>query len=110
MRSITYSLVALAISCTFSIARDGELPPPKDEPKVINPGPPPSDAIVLFDGKNLSQWQSAKEGACQVGDQGWIRRGEWHRKYPDQKAIWRLSVARGVGLPGPGQRRGAGKR
>src|SRR5258708_4238022 len=26
------------------------------EPKVIDPGPPPSDAIILFDGKDLSQW------------------------------------------------------
>ena len=36
------------------------------EPKVIDPGPvggPPSDAIVLFDGKDLSQWQSGKNGA-----------------------------------------------
>ncbi|MBM3836178.1 MAG: DUF1080 domain-containing protein [Verrucomicrobia bacterium] len=37
------------------------------EPKIINPGPlavqlPPSDAIVLFDGKDLSQWQSANGG------------------------------------------------
>jgi hypothetical protein len=32
------------------------------EPKVIDPGPPPSDAIVLFDGKDLSQWQSEKAG------------------------------------------------
>src|SRR5260221_9391258 len=30
------------------------------EPKVIDPGPPPSDAIVLFDGKDLSKWQSEK--------------------------------------------------
>lgn len=26
-------------------------------PKVVDPGPPPSDAIVLFDGKDLSQWK-----------------------------------------------------
>src|SRR5215470_2595742 len=35
------------------------------EPKVIDPGPvggPPSDAIVLFDGKDLSQWKSDKGG------------------------------------------------
>jgi len=32
------------------------------EPKVINPGPPPADAIVLFDGKDLSKWQSANRG------------------------------------------------
>jgi hypothetical protein len=37
------------------------------EPPVINPGPvggPPSDAIVLFDGTDLSKWQSAKGGAA----------------------------------------------
>ena len=32
------------------------------EPKVIDSGPPPSDALVLFDGKDLSQWQSEKGG------------------------------------------------
>jgi Domain of Unknown Function (DUF1080) len=43
-----------------------ELPPPKDEPRVVTPGPQPaapsgapSDAIVLFDGKDLSNWKSA---------------------------------------------------
>src|SRR5437762_12096237 len=30
------------------------------EPTVIDPGPPPSDAIVLFDGRDLSKWRSAK--------------------------------------------------
>ena len=38
-------------------------PPPKKEPPVITPGrtpsDPPSDAIVLFDGKDLSAWRSA---------------------------------------------------
>jgi len=37
-----------------------EIPAPKDEPRVVNPGPPPSDAIILFDGKDLSQWRGAK--------------------------------------------------
>ncbi len=32
------------------------------EPKVIEPGPPPSDSIVLFDGRDLSQWTSEKGG------------------------------------------------
>lgn len=32
------------------------------EPPVIDPGPPPSDAIVLFDGKDLSKWRNDKGG------------------------------------------------
>src|SRR5690349_22275121 len=32
------------------------------EPTVIDPGPPPADAIVLFDGKDLSKWQNGKGG------------------------------------------------
>jgi hypothetical protein len=39
-----------------------EIPPPKEEPRVIEPGPPPSDAIVLFDGKDLSQWKGERNG------------------------------------------------
>jgi len=45
--------------------------PPAEEPKIINPGPPggpPSDAIVLFNGKDLSQWRSLKPGG---GDAKW---------------------------------------
>jgi len=34
--------------------------PQEKEPPVIDPGPPPSDAIVLFDGKDLSKWQTGK--------------------------------------------------
>lgn len=53
------------------------------EPLIIKPGPPPSDAIVLFDGKNLSQWQGEKGspakwklvdgGAMEVNASGSIR-------------------------------------
>src|ERR1051326_4489895 len=39
-----------------------EIPPPTNEPPVIDPGPPPSDGIVLFDGKDLSKWRGAKAG------------------------------------------------
>jgi len=48
-----------------------QIKPPAEEPKIINPGPPggpPSDAIVLFNGKDLSQWRSLKPGG---GDAKW---------------------------------------
>jgi hypothetical protein len=53
--------LTLATTAGFA-AQEGEIPPPKDQPRVMNPGPPPSDAIVLFDGKDLSQWKSDKGG------------------------------------------------
>jgi hypothetical protein len=42
-----------------------QIPEPKAEPKIINPGDAshaPSDAIVLFDGKDLSSWASDRDG------------------------------------------------
>lgn len=36
--------------------------PPKVTPGAT-PGAPPSDAIILFDGKNLDAWQSTKDGS-----------------------------------------------
>jgi len=42
-----------------------EVPAPKNPPRVVTPGDavgaPPSDAIVLFDGKDLSNWVSEKD-------------------------------------------------
>lgn len=44
-----------------------EVPAPKNPPRVVTPGVsygvPPSDAIVLFDGKDLSKWESEKDGS-----------------------------------------------
>ena len=44
-----------------------EVPAPKTAPRVVtpgaSPGAAPSDAIVLFDGKDLSQWESEKDGS-----------------------------------------------
>jgi len=57
------ALVSLAVLSLSSFAAEqGEIPPPKDEPKIIDAGPPPSDAIILFDGRDLSKWVSEKDG------------------------------------------------
>ena len=43
-------------ACCLSAAGAG-----KDaEPPVIDPGPPPSDALVLFDGKDFAQWRTQR--------------------------------------------------
>lgn len=63
----------LAAAALLTAAQDK--PKPEDtevwspEPPVVTPGPlasvpPPSDAIVLFDGKDLSKWASVKDGSA----------------------------------------------
>jgi hypothetical protein len=50
-----------------TVAPPGPFPPPKHEPAIVTPGrttaEAPSDAIVLFDGRDLSHWRSAKDGS-----------------------------------------------
>jgi hypothetical protein len=51
------------LSCAMAglAADNAEIPPPKDEPRVIDPGPPPSDVVILLD-QDLSKWKSQKDG------------------------------------------------
>ncbi|MBO0863254.1 MAG: DUF1080 domain-containing protein [Chloracidobacterium sp.] len=57
--SLAIIIGAAAVWCYCSAF---QIPEPKTEPKIIDPGDAthaPSDAIVLFDGKDLSNWASA---------------------------------------------------
>ncbi|MCM3871154.1 MAG: DUF1080 domain-containing protein [Pyrinomonadaceae bacterium] len=63
---VMFGIMVALVSCTAFITRayvanQG----PLAEPVIIDPGPvggPPSDAIVLFDGKELSGWNNVKGG------------------------------------------------
>ena len=68
-KSIAIAAVMFLAAPVF--AQQAAAPKPEDtevwtpEPKVVTPGPTctaaPSDAIVLFDGKNLDEWVSAQD-------------------------------------------------
>ncbi len=57
--------VLVLVSSRATAQEPGPFPPPKAEPPIITPGKtnadPPSDAIVLFGGKDLSRWRG-KDG------------------------------------------------
>ncbi|HET9532197.1 MAG TPA: DUF1080 domain-containing protein [Blastocatellia bacterium] len=67
---ISSVLVMIAVSAPCATGRASQelapFPPPKNEPPIVTPGKtssdPPSDAIVLFDGKDLSRWRTVKDG------------------------------------------------
>lgn len=66
---ILYSLTFLHLSIAQKNPADTEVWEP--EPRAVDPGndaTPPSDAIILFDGKNLDEWQSAKS----EGEAKWL--------------------------------------
>ena len=67
--AVTAALSVAVVSRTLQ--EPGAFPPPKKAPAVVTPGTtasdPPSDAIVLFDGKSLSKWRST----CDGGEAKW---------------------------------------
>lgn len=75
MRSVYSIVFTVGVICTAGLGYRPEcqIKPPDIEPRVISPGPAggaPSDAIVLFDGRDLSQWKSVNGG----GDAKWLVR------------------------------------
>lgn len=82
-KSITMKTALAALACTACVSASAQKQYPEQEkmkpgmseywtpqPKVVTPGDiktnsAPSDAIVLFDGKDLSAWQNAKGGPAE---------------------------------------------
>ncbi len=66
--SVFASLAFAILACASMGGRTmTQIPEPKEEPKIIDPGDvtrAPSDAIVLFDGKDFSKWSSVKSGGA----------------------------------------------
>jgi hypothetical protein len=68
LRHITFLGLA-AFTAAGAIAQEpGPFPSPKTEPPIVTPGKtsadPPSDAIVLFNGKDLSHWRDKDGGVA----------------------------------------------
>ena len=65
-KALATVFVTVLVAGSLVIAKGmAQVKAPTIEPRIIDPGPVggvPSDAIVLFNGRDLSQWQSAKGG------------------------------------------------
>ena len=68
--TLAVGFVALlgALPLQLSGQNPDAFPPPRQEPAIVTPGrtsaDPPSDALVLFDGKGLGAWRSADGSAA----------------------------------------------
>lgn len=60
-----FVLSVMLVGTLLTIEGLAQVKAPTVEPRIVNPGPvggPPADAIVLFSGKDISQWKSANGG------------------------------------------------
>ena len=83
----------------------------EEKPRVVNPGPPPGDAIVLFDGTDLSQWQRKGGGDVRWevgGGMATVRGGDIITKQPFGDCQLHIEWATPAEVKGDGQGRGNG--
>ncbi len=71
MNNKNFFITASLVSCSFFYLHSQDMPSKatevwEPEPRAVEPGKndaPPSDAIVLFDGTDTEEWESAKDGS-----------------------------------------------
>jgi hypothetical protein len=104
-RAIFWKLFCASVLLSF--ARPGRA---ESEPQVVDPGPPPGDAIVLFDGRDLSQWQAEGGGQArwEVKDGVAIvnKTGSLMTKLPFGDCQLHIEWATPAAVSGDGQGRG----
>ena len=118
------ALAALASAAALLAAQDAAKPKPEDTeiwtpvPAIVTPGAtnaaPPSDAIVLFDGKNQDQWVSAQDqtpaqwvvanGILTVSKAPGVGNIETKRKFKDYQLHLEFRIP--ANIAGSGQARG----
>jgi len=116
------SLIALAVLAAPVFAQQRAKPEDTEvwspEPKVVTPGAtdsaPPSDAIALFDGKNLNEWVSANDhsparwivadGVMRVNKAKGVGNIETRRRFRDYQLHIEWKIPQNI--TGSGQERG----